>query len=359
MRVAIAAAGTGGHVYPALAVAEELHSRGIPKEHIVFIGGDRMEATVIPARGYPFVAVDIHGIRRSISMDNVSLPAKVLAARSTIVEEIEERGLEAMVVFGGYVAGPAALAASKASIPLIVHEANAVPGLANRMIARRADTIYVAFAPSLAKLPTAEVIGSPLRGEFSAFDRDAIRLRARARYGLPDEGPVLAVVGGSQGAAFLNDVAAELGAMADRPFSILHVTGPNHHDAIAEFASSHPGWVTVPFEESMIDVYAACDVILCRGGAMTVSEVEATNTPAIIVPLPAGKGYQGRNASDLVASGGGVVVDQTDVASVAQAAFDLITDQDRTERMRSAPRTVDHGRAASVMADRIMGVAHA
>lgn len=359
MKVAIAAAGTGGHVYPALAVADELTRQGLTKEDIVFIGGDRMEATVIPEAGYPFVSVDIHGIRRSLSTDNFTLPAKVLAARNVIVNEITTRGLDAMVVFGGYVAGPAALAASKTSIPLVVHEANAVPGVANRMIARKADTIYVAFAPSLDKMPTATVIGSPLRSEFTSFDREVLTGAARRRYGLEADKRVLAVVGGSQGAAFLNDVAADLGVRADRDFSVLHVTGPNHHEAIASVASSHDGWVTVPFEESMIDLYAACDVILCRGGAMTVSEVEATNTPAVIVPLPAGKGYQGKNASDLVANGGGIVVEQTDVAHVTDTILSLMADGERIANMRSAIRTVDHGLAASVIAARIMEVARA
>lgn len=359
MKVAIAAAGTGGHVYPALAVAEELVRRGLAKDDIVFVGGDRMEARVVPEAGYPFVAVDIHGIRRSMSMDNLRLPGKVMTARNVISDEIVQRGVDAMVVFGGYVAGPAALAASKTSIPLIVHEANAVPGVANRMIARRADTIFVAFAPSLDTMPQATVIGSPLRAEFSTFDRERLIEKARQRYGLPLHGDVLAVVGGSQGAAFLNAVADELGSADDRDFSLLHVTGTAHHDAIEPVAASHAGWVTVPFEESMIDLYAACDVILCRGGAMTISEVEATHTPAIVVPLPAGKGYQGKNAADLVASGGGIVVEQTDVTSVSNVARELMGDSQRIERMRSAPRSVDHAQAASVVAARIMEVSHA
>ena len=359
MKVAIAAAGTGGHVYPALAVADQLVRRGLAKDDIVFIGGDRMEARVVPGAGYPFVAVDIHGIRRSLSIDNLKLPAKVMAARNVIANEIVQRGVGAMVVFGGYVAGPAALAASKTSIPLVVHEANAVPGLANRMIARRADTIYVAFAPSLDTMPTATVIGSPLRAEFSTFDRQQLMSAARERYGVPQDRKVLAVVGGSQGAAFLNAVADALGSEDDRGFAIIHVTGGDHYEEIEPVAASHAGWVTVPFEESMTDLYAACDVILCRGGAMTVSEVEATHTPAIVVPLPAGKGYQGKNAADLVASGGGVVVEQTDVASVAGAVRELMADGDRIEQMRAAPRTVDHAEAASTVAERTMDVANA
>jgi UDP-N-acetylglucosamine--N-acetylmuramyl-(pentapeptide) pyrophosphoryl-undecaprenol N-acetylglucosamine transferase len=346
-------------VYPALAVADELTRRGLDPQDIVFFGGDRMESRVVPEAGYPFVQVDIHGIRRGLSLDNVTLPLKVRAARDVIAREIERHDIAVMVVFGGYVAGPAALAASRASIPLIIHEANAVPGVANRLIARKADTIYVAFAPATNKLPAATVIGSPLRAEFTTFERDRLVDAARQRYGFARDELVLGVVGGSQGASFLNELAMELAGHQERAFSVLQVTGPTHYDSVAARAESIDRWVTVPFEESMVDLYAACDVIVCRGGAMTISEIEATSTPAIIVPLPAGKGYQARNATDLVASGGAIVVEQSDVATVAGVVMDVIGNDERMSSMRQAQRAVDHRAASSVMADRIIEVDNA
>ena len=359
MKVGFAAAGTGGHIFPALALAGELESRGVRRDDLVFFGGDRMEATVIPEAGYPFVGVDIHGIRRSLSTDNLTLPIKVRRARDVIATEIAERGLEVMVVFGGYVSGPAALAASRTGIPLVVHEANAVPGVANRLIARRADTIYVAFAPSLDRLPSAEVIGSPLRRPFVDFDRDALRGPARERFGLDPDATVLAVFGGSQGASFLNEVATTLAMAPGRSYEILHVTGEAHHDEVERTAAAVDGWSTVPFESSMVDVYAAADVVLTRGGAMTISEIEATRTPAIVVPLPAGRGYQARNASDLVQSGGGIVVEQTDAETVAAAVAPIVEDPSRLAAMAAARPPVDHRRAAAVMADRVEELHHA
>ncbi|MCL1598191.1 MAG: glycosyltransferase, partial [Actinomycetia bacterium] len=163
MSVGIAAAGSGGHVYPALAVADEIVSRGVARRDVIFYGGDRMEATVVPEAGYPFVSVDIHGIRRSMSIDNLKLPLKVRAARDVITTSILAHDVRSMLVFGGYVSGPAALAANKTNIPLIIHEANAAPGVANRLAARKADTVFVAFEPALARLPGATVVGSPLR----------------------------------------------------------------------------------------------------------------------------------------------------------------------------------------------------
>jgi UDP-N-acetylglucosamine--N-acetylmuramyl-(pentapeptide) pyrophosphoryl-undecaprenol N-acetylglucosamine transferase len=359
MRVAIAAAGSGGHVYPALAVADALRIRGLDFADVIFFGGDRMEATTVPEAGYPFVEVDIHGLRRSLSVDNALLGNKIRKARSTIAEAIRSMGIEAMVVFGGYVAGPAALAASRTGIPLYVHEANAVPGLANRLIARRAAKVYVAFPQALARLPGAEVIGNPLRPGFRSFDRTARRASAREKYGIAGEATVLGVVGGSLGAQFLNEVAMELASHADRSYVILHVTGSAHHTALSAASHDDIGWITIAFEGDMPDLYAASDVVLSRAGAMTVSEITATGTPAIIVPLPAGKGYQAENASSLVAAGGAILVPQTSISDICEVVVGVIDADDQRAGMRSAMASMDIADAASVMADAIMGGAHA
>lgn len=357
--VAIAAAGSGGHVFPALAVADALRERGLSHDDVTFFGGDRMEAATVPAAGYPFVGVDIHGIRRSFSIDNVELPLKVLRARSVIASAIASGGMRVMVVFGGYIAGPAALAAGRQRIPLVVHEANAVPGLANRMIARKASVVYSSFPATTEVLSGAVTIGSPLRPAFGSFDRAASRPSARAKYGVPSDSVVLAVVGGSQGAQFLNDVARILATNPSRTFSIIHVTGPSHADrAIAE-AGSVTGWIPIPFEDDMIDLYAAADLVLSRAGALTVSELQATRTPCVVVPLPAGDAYQKRNADDLVASGGGVVVPQTAPSEVADIVRSVLADQGQIMAMAQAHPTIDHASAAGTMADRILELADA
>ena len=355
MKIGIAAAGSGGHVYPALAVADELVRRGIDQDDIVFFGGDRMEATAIPDAGYPFVGVDIHGLRRSLSTDNLTLPVKVMRARNAITDRIRADGLSAMVVFGGYIAGPAALAARRTGIPLIVHEANAVPGLANRLVAGRAKTVYVAFAPALEQLPDAHVIGSPLRHDIATFDRDASAQAARSAYGVRDDELVLGVVGGSLGASFLNEVAEALATRPDRTYELIHVTGTDHFERISDIASGVRGWHVIPFERDMARFYAAVDLVLCRGGAITVSELQATGTPGVIVPLPAGGGYQARNAEDLVRAGGALVVDQTTVDEVAGAVVAVLDDADTLATMSAAESEVDHRLAASIMADEIMG----
>lgn len=356
MTVGIAAAGSGGHVYPALAVAEVLVSRGLSREEIIFFGGDRIEASVVPEAGYPFVQVDIHGFRRSLSLDNLTLPLKVRTARNVIAEAIETRDVASMVVFGGYVSGPAALAARKRKIPLVIHEANAVPGLANRLIAGRADTVFAAFAPALDKLPMAKVVGSPLRSAFDGFDRDALRAKARARYGVDPDATVLGVVGGSLGASALNDLVRQLAAVADRPYPIIHITGRSHIDEIAAEASVVDGWVVEGYEDDMPMLYAAADLVLARGGALTVAELHATQTPAVIVPLPAGRTYQSLNAADAVDAGGLVVIDQSESQTILETVEALLGDGDRLEAMSASLANSPHLAAAGTVADRVLEV---
>lgn len=354
MRIGIAAAGSGGHVFPALAVADALVAKGVAHDDIVFFGGDRMEAETVPNAGYRFVQVNIHGFRRSLSVDNIKLPVQVRSASRAIGAEIAASQLEAMVVFGGYVSGPAALAARKANIPLVVHEANAVPGMANRLIAGRADAVLVAFDSATAKLPRAVVVGNPLRESFETFDRSERRSDARARFGIGTDREVLGIFGGSLGAAALNSFAAVIAHNADRDFDLLHLCGASHFDLVSQQAEGVDGWVVKAFEDDMADVYAASDLVLSRAGAMTISEIEETATPAIVVPLPAGQGYQALNAAELTASGGAVIINQDDEDSVVRAVFDLMHDPSRRAHMGERAGETGHRRAASEVADRTL-----
>ena len=359
MSVGIAAAGSGGHVYPALAVADEIVSRGVARRDVIFYGGDRMEATVVPEAGYPFVSVDIHGIRRSMSIENLKLPLKVRAARDVITTSILAHDVRSMLVFGGYVSGPAALAANKTNIPLIIHEANAAPGVANRLAARKADTVFVAFEPALARFPGAIVVGSPLRRAFNAFDREALRGDARAHYGLGADTTVLGVIGGSLGASALNEITHRLASTPGRSFEIVHITGPTHEELVGALAHEVEGWVVRGYEDDMPRLYAAADLVLSRGGALTVAELHATRTPAVIVPLPAGGGYQGINATDIVGLGGAFVIDQDGGDEIISTVLSLMTDPVRLTEMSESLGDAPHLSAARHVADRVLEVQRA
>lgn len=358
MRIGIAAAGSGGHVFPAIAVAEALVARGVARDDIVFFGGDRMEATTVPSAGFRFVKVNIHGLRRSLSVDNLKLPVEVRSASKAIGAEIAQSDLKAMIVFGGYVSGPAALAARKAGIPLLVHEANAVPGMANRLVAGRADVVMVAFDAATEKLRGAVVVGNPLRESFDSFDRSSMRETARAKFGIRPGREVLGVFGGSLGAAALNSLARTIVDDPRRNFDVLHICGTVHYDVVSAEAAGVEGWVVRAFEDDMADVYAACDLVLSRAGAITVSEIEETSTPAIVVPLPAGQGYQAQNAAELAASGGALIIEQTDTDSVIRAVFDLMADEARRSEMARRAGGAGHRNAAAQVADRALELIH-
>lgn len=359
MRIGVAAAGSGGHVYPALAVGEALVDLGLDHGDIVYFGGDRMEMRTVPAAGYPFVQVDVHGLRRALSTDNITLPVKIHRASKVIADQIRTSEIRVMIVFGGYISGPAGIAAGRAKIPLIVHEANAVPGLANRLLAPFAHTIYVAFEPARAKLRRAEVVGNPLSATYEHFDRDRLRPIARERYGIEPDAAVLGVFGGSLGAAALNDIAVEIATDPARRFHVLQITGEQHHRAIAARASAVDRWTAIPYEASMEYLYAASDLVISRSGAMTVSELHATATPAILVPLPAGRGYQGANADDLVRSGGAIVMSQADKSDIVAASSLMLHDDAKLKEMRDAGAVVRRIGVARTIAEHALEVAGA
>lgn len=332
MTFAFAAAGTGGHVYPALAVADELVSSGVDRDDIVFVGGDRMEATAIPNAGYEFVGVQIRGLRRSFSLENLKLPSIVWKATQRLAGEFAGRSTRVVTAFGGYVSVPAAWAARRMSAKLFVQEQNAVPGLANKLISRGARTSFVAFPAAVDRLRHTRLVGNPLRSGLATFDREELRAPGRARYGLDEQRPVLGVLGGSLGARVLNDVTTRIADAHDpQEIGIVHLTGRAHHDEVAMLAESSPvPWVTLPFEDRMELFYATVDVVLSRAGALTISELAATGTPAVVVPFAAGTaGHQRANAAHLEQSGGVVVVPESELDRVSVELQQLLADEPR------------------------------
>jgi len=242
-------------------------------------------------------------------------------------------------------------------MPYVIHEQNAVPGLANRYVARRAARTLAAFAPARERLKNAEIVGNPLSVVFEHYERDAFKDEAFERYGLARDLPVVGVFGGSQGAMALNECAADFASAFGEEVSILHLTGPDHYESVTETAHAVPNWVTAPFESDMQFFFAASDVVLSRAGAMTVSELAATSTPSVVVPLPAGKGYQGMNAQDLERAGGALIVDQQQIADVPGLLSELIADPERLTAMRAGARSVAKPDAAPRVAAIIKEVA--
>lgn len=333
-RFAFAAAGTGGHVYPALAVAEHLVGTGVDRDDVVFFGGHRLAHKAVPEAGFPFVEVPLQGLQRSLSLRNLRIPATVWQATRRIRSELTARGTRVMLATGGYVTVPAGWAARRAGVTLFLQEQNAEPGLGNRVASRWASRIFLAFPGTTLE---GEVTGNPLRAPFAAFDRDAMRTAARARYGLPPDGPVLGVLGGSLGAAVVNEAAAAYAALPERA-ALLQLAGPGHADDMQRRAhGARVPWHVVAFEEEMQYFYAASDLVLCRSGAVTVSELAATGTPAVLVPRAAGSAHhQDVNAAYLTSVGAAVVVGEDAATEIPALLGDLFGDPLRLARMAGA-----------------------
>ncbi len=354
MTYAFAAAGTGGHVYPALAVADELVARGVDPDEIVFFGGDRMEVSAVPAAGYRFVGVEIRGLKRSLDLANLRLPLVVRRATREIAAAMRGFGTKVTTAFGGYVSVPAALAARRTGAALFLHEQNAVPGLANKIIARWTATSFVAFPAAAPKLRRSRVVGNPVRRALRDFDRTVLRAAARQRYELPDDLTVLGVLGGSLGALVLNEATRRIAIDADpRRMAIVHLTGEAHHAAVVTRAEDTDViWRPVAFEREMEYFYAAADLVLGRAGALTISELAMTGTPAVVVPLEA-VAQQG-NAEYLASAGAVVVIPEAEIDRVPAEVGGLLADRARLDRMASAAHAAAQPDAAAIMAGVLM-----
>jgi UDP-N-acetylglucosamine--N-acetylmuramyl-(pentapeptide) pyrophosphoryl-undecaprenol N-acetylglucosamine transferase len=352
----IAGGGTAGHVLPGVAIGLALVARGHAPESIHFVGSDRgIERRLVPEAGFPLTVLPGRGIQRKVSAraiaDNaVALYGLARAAGRAFTLVRNERP-RVLVALGGYASVPAAVAAAALRVPIVVAEQNAVPGAANRLVARVARRSAVSF-PDTA-LPRAVFTGNPVRAEVRAIDRGRDRARARAKLGIDDGRLLVAVFGGSLGARRIND--AVLGAAErwiDRgDLALRHVIGERDWDryrdrADALAAAGGPARIQyqpVVYEDDMPTLYAAADIALCRSGATSVAELAAVGLPSVLVPLPGAPGdHQSANARYLVDAGAAVLLPdpQCDARRVDAEVGGLLSEPALLARMAAAARSV-------------------
>jgi UDP-N-acetylglucosamine--N-acetylmuramyl-(pentapeptide) pyrophosphoryl-undecaprenol N-acetylglucosamine transferase len=345
LSVVVAGGGSAGHIEPALAFADAVR-RLRPDAAVTALGTVKgLDTRLIPARGYPLELIPPVPLPRRPSGDLLRLPGRVLSAVSAARGVLRAVGADVVVGFGGYVALPAYLAA-RGRTPIVVHEANARAGLANKVGARFAALVAAAVPGS--GLPGAQVLGIPLRRSVTTLDRAALRGAARERFGLPPDGPVLLVFGGSQGARTLNTaVAAALPGLVGAGVAVLHAHGPTGTAAEPVPGSAARTYRALPYIEDMHLAYAAADAVLCRAGAMTVAEVSAVGLPAVYVPLPHGNGEQALNAAPVVAAGGGALVPDAELTGdrVLAELVPLLGDPARLAAAGRAARASGHADA--------------
>ena len=349
--VLLAGGGSAGHVSPLLALADALRRRH-PGIRITGLGTQSgLEARLVPARGFELRFVPKVPLPRRPSPDLLRLPLRLRDAVTAAGRAIDETGAEVVVGFGGYVSTPAYLAARRRRVPIVIHEQNARPGLANRLGARW--TPYVATTFAATALPHATRVGMPLRHEIATLDRAALRAEALEHFGLESQWPTILVTGGSLGAQRLNDAFRDRAAtLSESGIQVLHITG-----AGKEFEPDVPmvgaPYVTVPYADRMELAYSAADLVVARSGANTVAELTTVGLPAVYVPLPIGNGEQRLNAAEVVAAGGGLLVRDADFTAewIDRQLVPLATDGDRVARMARAAAALGEPAADERLAD--------
>lgn len=359
--VLLAGGGTAGHVNPLLAVADEV-ARTSPGVSITVLGTrEGLEAELVPSRGYPLAVVPKVPLPRRPSAAWFRLPGRLRAAVKAAGDAIDSSGAQVVVGFGGYVSTPAYLAARRRGVPVVIHEQNARPGLANRLGARWARAVAVTF-PSTA-LQGAVVTGLPLRREIAALveeraaDAAASRRSAAERLGLDPSMPVLVVTGGSLGAQRLNETISALAAeITSAGVQVLHLTGRGKSEpveaAVAGLAvDGAPRYLVREYLDEMHLAYAVADLVVCRSGAGTVCELAALGLPAVYVPLPVGNGEQRLNAAAVVEAGGGLLVADADLTApwVRAEVLPLVADPAALSRMAAAAAGVGVPDAAAAV----------
>jgi len=363
-RIIFAGGGTGGHLYPALAIADRIREMlaGVAEVEIVFVGTRRgIEYRLREQLGYPLHLINIRGIVRSLSLTNLLLPFVVVGALAKASLLLRRFRPQIVVGTGGYVAWPVLRAAVARGIPAVLQEQNSYPGIVTRQMAPRARMVYLGFERARDFLHPGTktmVTGNPVRRGLSGGDR----AEALKHYGLDPSRKTILVLGGSQGARAIN--AGVLRSMAaeslNEDIQLLWQTGKrDYKDVTSQLGNRASGCALFPFAEDMRTVYAAADLVVARAGALTLAELEACGIPSILVPYPhAAEDHQRKNAEVLVAQGKAVMIVEKDLdgCDLLREAIELLRSE-RYGTMRTAlTRNADEKSAVDKIAEHIISL---
>jgi UDP-N-acetylglucosamine--N-acetylmuramyl-(pentapeptide) pyrophosphoryl-undecaprenol N-acetylglucosamine transferase len=353
-RIAIAAGGTAGHVVPALAIADALRERGA---EVIFLGGERAEAELVPAAGYPFHPLKVAGIDRRNPLKAARAVGLAFGATAAARKILKRERVDAVIGGGGYVAGPAGAAAIALRLPLVLTEADSHLGIANRALAPRARKVFLAFPIEGRDGARYEVVGRPVPRATGRADRDG----SRRRFGLPLDEPCLLVFGGSLGARTINFAAIEAFG-SNAPCSVLHASGQRDYEELRarlDALGSPEHYHLEPYVEPFADALAAADLAVARAGG-SVFELAAAGVPSILVPYPhATADHQSGNAKWMADGGAAVVVPdaELDASRLAREVGNLLSSPGRLEEMRAAARKLARTDAADRIADEVLRLA--
>lgn len=327
-KLLIAASGTGGHLFPAIATAEHLTDYSIE-----WLGvPDRLETELVPQK-YPLNTVQLGGFQGPLGLGSLRLLGQVVKATLQVRSLLQRGNFQGVFTTGGYIAAPAILAARSLGLPAVLHESNALPGKVTRWLSPWCSLVAVGFEAAIAHLPKAKttVVGTPVRSQFL----QTTHLPSEVQ--LPEDVPVIVVVGGSQGAVAVNQlVRAAAPAWFDAGFWVVHQTGTQDPDADS---LEHPHYIHQPFFDPMAGLFRRANIVISRAGAGTLTELAFTHTPSILIPYPfAAEDHQSYNAAAFKTANAALVYNQSDLTPdiLRETVQILIQDSDRLQKMSKA-----------------------
>ncbi|GAB3730260.1 undecaprenyldiphospho-muramoylpentapeptide beta-N-acetylglucosaminyltransferase [Hymenobacter agri] len=355
LRFIISGGGTGGHIFPAVAIANELRRR-LPDAEILFVGANgRMEMTRVPEAGYKIVGLDITGLQRRLTPQNLLFPVRVFRSVRKAGKLIEEFRPDAVVGVGGYASAPVLLAATSRAIPALIQEQNSYAGLVNKLLAKRVNRICVAYDGMEKFFPADKLVltGNPVRAEIARGNR----AEALHFFGLDPSKKTLLVIGGSLGARTLNQAtAAALARLREAGIQLLWQTGKLYFPEAQQQADQAAGLHALEFIQRMDLAYAAADVVISRAGALSVSELCLTGKASILVPSPnVAEDHQTKNALALVGKGAAVLItDEHAAERLYDEALRLLSDPARQEQLSSRVRELARPDATVTIVDELL-----
>lgn len=362
MRVLFAGGGTGGHLFPALAIADEVR-RLRPQAGILFVGTkNKIEAKVVPQHGYAFSTIWISGFRRSLRPGNLMFPLKLVVAMVQAFQIIKTFRPDVVIGTGGYVSGPVLRVATMLGVPTLIQEQNSYPGVTTRLLARRVNEVHLTFESSKKHFNYQDnlfVTGNPVRGEIG----NATRHEGLEHFGFDGSSSALTILvtGGSLGAHTINEaVRANIESFQHQGIRLIWQSG-NEDFSVAQQTTAGMDSTVIrvqPFIDRMDLAYAASDIVVCRAGATTMAELTRLGKPAILVPYPhAAANHQVENASSLVQQGAAIVIEDGNVEKELMGALASLADEHHRTEMSSRSRQLGTPDAARRIAERIVVLA--
>lgn len=357
-KILFAGGGTGGHFYPALALAEEI-KKLTPRSELLFVGTKgKIEARVVPQRGYPFRTIWISGFHRRLTLSNLLFPVKLVVSMVQSFFLIKQFQPDVVVGTGGYVCGPVLSVASWLRVPTVVHESNSYPGVTTRLVAHRVSKVLITFEATkqwLKRLDNVEIVGTPTREILGTVSKE----EGQKNFRLDAGKKTVLVFGGSLGASSINNAVLRMKEdFVKNNMQLIWQTGQADFERVRQAIGAEKiGWMG-PFIDHMEYAYAAADLAVCRAGSSTIAELMRVGLPAILIPYPqAAADHQTMNARTLVDAGAAVMVGDSEIQQrLKPELFDLLRDESHRRNMAKASKSLGKPGAGIEIAQKILGM---